>query len=243
MYTASGTKDKSSLLQTHSSLVKKIAGILKSRLPASVEIDDLIQAGMIGLWESINNFDATQNVLFETYASQRIRGAMLDELRSGDWAPRKIRKQMRDVEAAIAQLKQQLGRPPKESDVANYLGMSLDEYQSVLSDNAGHQLVYIEDLSGDEDNAGFLDRFSSDSESDPLRMLLHSAFRQDLIDAIEDLPEREKIMMGLYYEQELNLKEIGAVLGVTEARTCQIHAQAIARLRSSLKERLWTGVA
>lgn len=243
MYTARGTTEKSSLIQQHTPLVKKIAGILKSKLPANVEIDDLIQAGMIGLWDAINNFDVAHNTLFETYASQRIRGSMLDELRSGDWAPRSIRKQMRDVETAISQLKQQLGRPPKESEVAKQLEISLDEYQGVLADNAGHQLVYIEDLSGDEDNAGFLDRFASDDEADPLRALLHSSFRQDLIDAIEELPEREKVMMGLYYEQELNLKEIGAVFGVTEARTCQIHAQAIARLRATLKEKLWSGAA
>jgi RNA polymerase sigma factor for flagellar operon FliA len=243
MYTARGTTDKNTLLQRHTVLVKKIAGIMKARLPASVELDDLVQAGMIGLWEAINNFDISHNVQFETFATLRIRGAMIDELRSSDWAPRSVRSQMRAVETAITKLNQSLGRAPKGSEVADYLKMSLEEYQEILSDSSGHQLVYLEDLQGGDDIDGFLSHYESDDSVDPLKFLLQTNFRQDLISAIESLPEREKILMGLYYEQDLNLKEIGAVMGVTESRVCQLHAQSVARLRTKLKEKLWNGAA
>ena len=243
MYTSRGTKDKKDMIQNHAPLVKKIAGIMKAKLPANVEIDDLIQSGMIGLWEAVNNFDVSQNVMFETFAERRIRGSMIDELRVTDWAPRSMRANMRNIEQAITELKQRLGRLPKEKEVAVHLDMSLEAYQSILNDNAGHQLVYLEDISGDEDGAGFLERFFSDDSEDPLKNLLDENFRSDLIESIDGLSEREKLLMGLYYEQELNLKEIGSVMGVSEARTCQIHAQAIAKIRVTLKEKLWNGVA
>lgn len=235
MYTQKGTADKSSLILKHQGLVKKIAGILKARLPANIEIDDLVQAGTIGLWHAINNFDSSLNVTFETYASQRIRGAMLDELRGGDWAPRSLRSNMRSIESSISALAQKLGRDPKDSEVAQYMGMPLEEYRGILADNAGHQLVYLEDLAGDEgDVSGFLDRYQASDSDNPLSVLLDAGFKADLVQAIEVLPEREKLMMGLYYEEELNMKEIGAVLGVSEARVCQIHTQAVARLRTKL---------
>lgn len=234
MYTAQGTTDKSSMLQQHSQLVKKIAGIMKAKLPANVEIDDLVQAGMIGLWDAINNFDSSHNTMFETYASQRIRGSMIDELRTGDWAPRSMRAQMRSVEQAIGHLTQKLSRIPKQSEVADYLGMSVEDYCDILGDNAGHQLVYLEDLTPGEDGSGFLERFNTDGDESPLSILMESSFRRELIAGIDELPEKEKLMMSLYYDEDLNLKEIGAVLGVSEARVSQIHSQAVARLRSKL---------
>ncbi len=180
---------------------------------------------------------------FETYASQRIRGAMLDELRSADWLPRSIRKNMRDVETAISQLEQQLGQAPTEGEVAKKLNLSLNDYYDMLGDCSGHQLVYYEDFH-DTDGSGehFLDRFHSDDASDPIKGLLVGDFREALIAAINALPEREKLLLGLYYEQELNLKEIGAVMSVSESRVCQLHSQAVARLRANLKEKSWTGV-
>ena len=181
--------------------------------------------------------------MFETYAAQRIRGSMLDELRSADWLPRSVRKNMRDVEIAISQLEQELGKPPTESDVAKKLQLTLENYYVMLGDCSGHQLVYYEDFHDADNSEHFLDRFQTDHSSDPIKGLLESDFRDALIDAIDALPEREKILMSLYYEQELNLKEIGAVMSVSESRISQLHSQAVARLRANLKEKSWTGVA
>jgi len=245
MYTINGKTDqKDELLKQHATLVKKLAYQLKAKLPPSVELDDLIQAGMMGLLDAVNKYEDTHGAQFETYAAQRIRGAMLDELRSADWLPRSVRKTMRDVETAISKLEQQLGRSPSESEVAKQLKMPIDAYYEMLDDCGGHQLVYYEDFH-EEDSGGehFLDRYLKDDSGDPMQALLQSDFKDALIDAIDSLPEREKILMGLYYEQELNLKEIGAVMNVSESRVCQLHSQAVARLRASLKEQSWTGVA
>jgi RNA polymerase sigma factor for flagellar operon FliA len=168
---------------------------------------------------------------------------MLDELRSSDWLPRSMRQNMRKIEEAMHALQQRLGRPPQESEVAKQLKLSLAEYQDLLSEGGGHQLVYYEDFHDTEGNDHFLDRYCTDESNDPLQNLMNSGFRSAVIEAITALPEREKILMGLYYEQEMNLKEIGAVMGVSESRVCQLHSQAIARLRSYLRERAWTGVA
>jgi RNA polymerase sigma factor for flagellar operon FliA len=205
-------------------------------------VDDLIQAGMMGLLDAINRYEETHGAQFETYAVLRIRGAMLDELRSSDWMPRSTRQNMRKVETAMSTLQQKLGRAPTESEVAKSMKMPLAEYQDMLSDGGGHQLLYYEDFHDDDGNDSFLDRYAVD-DSDPLRALLETDFRQAVIDAIDGLPPREKILMGLYYEEELNLKEIGAVMGVSESRVSQLHTQAVARLRATLREKLWTGQA
>lgn len=243
MYTMNGKIDQKDVqLRQHAGLVKRLAYQLKAKLPPSVEIDDLIQAGMMGLLDAVNKYEDTHGAQFETYAAQRIRGAMLDELRSSDWLPRSARKSMRDVETAIAQLEQQFGRSPSEGEVARHLKLSLEEYYELLEDCSGHQLVYYEDFH-DEESGGehFLDRFMTDDSGDPIRGLLEDNFRGALIEAIDALPEREKLLMGLYYEQELNLKEIGAIMNVSESRVCQLHSQAVGRLRSTLKEQSWTG--
>jgi RNA polymerase sigma factor for flagellar operon FliA len=244
MYSADGKKDEiDEMLTKHASLVKKLAYQLKAKLPPSVELDDLIQAGMIGLLDAVNRYEDNHGALFETYAAQRIRGSMLDELRSADWLPRSVRKSMREVEAAISQLEQQLGQSPTEAEVAKKLQLSLVDYYAMLSDCSGHQLVYYEDFHNGENGEHFLDRFQADHGSDPIKKLLTSDFRQALIDAINALPDREQLLMGLYYEQELNLKEIGAVMSVSESRVCQLHSQAVARLRVNLREKSWTGAA
>jgi len=239
MYTVKGKADKNSLLTEHMPLVKRLAHQMKAKLPPSVEVDDLVQAGMMGLLDAINRYEENHGAQFETYAVLRIRGAMLDELRSSDWMPRSTRANMRKVESAMAALQQQLGRPPSESEVAKSLKLSLADYQDLLGDSGGHQLVYYEDFHDEDGNDSFLDRYAVDDD-DPLKSLLDTDFRQTVIDAIDALPPREKMLMGLYYEEELNLKEIGAVMGVSESRVSQLHTQAVARLRTYLRERSWT---
>ncbi|MFL6630878.1 MAG: RNA polymerase sigma factor FliA [Massilia sp.] len=239
MYTVKGKADKNFLLTEHMPLVKRLAHQMKAKLPPSVEVDDLVQAGMIGLLDAINRYEENHGAQFETYAVLRIRGAMLDELRSSDWMPRSTRANMRKVESAMAALQQQLGRPPSESEVAKSLKLSLGDYQDLLGDSGGHQLVYYEDFHDEDGSDSFLDRYAVDDD-DPLKSLLDTDFRQTVIDAIDALPPREKMLMGLYYEEELNLKEIGAVMGVSESRVSQLHTQAVARLRTYLRERSWT---
>ncbi len=220
-------------------LVRKLAGMMISRLPASVELDDLVQVGLIGLIEASQQFDAAQGVLFETFASQRIRGAMLDELRRLDWLPRQARRNARQIEEAITRLEQEHGRPPREEEVADRLQMTLADYQSALFDCKGHQLLYYEDFaSADEDGSAsaFVDNVADTHQGDPLETLRDGRFRQQLVEVIGQLPERDQLVMSLYYQQELNLKEIGAVLGVTESRVSQLHSQAVARIRARLQE-------
>lgn len=233
MYNAAGQPDKQQLVQRFVPLVKRIAHQLMARLPASVQFDDLFQNGMLGLLDALERFEEGMGAQFETYATQRIKGAMLDGLRENDTLPRHLRREMRRIEEAICQLEQSFGRPPTETELSTRLGIPLEEYQRTLHEARGHQLMYFEDFAGEEDES-FLDRHVTDDDANPARMLEDRDLRQALIGAIDRLPEREKLMMGLYYEQELNLKEIGAVLGVTESRVCQLHSQAIARLRAAI---------
>ena len=243
MYNVHGKSEKNFLISEHAPLVKRLAHQLKAKLPPSVEVDDLIQAGMIGLLDAVNRYEDNHGAQFETYAVQRIRGSMLDELRSSDWLPRSMRQNMRKIEEAMNVLQQRLGRAPQESEVARQLKLSLDDYQELLTEGGGHQLVYYEDFHDTDGNDHFLDRYCTDDSSDPLQALMNTGFRSAVINAITALPEREKILMGLYYEQEMNLKEIGAVMGVSESRVSQLHSQAVARMRAFLRELAWTGVA
>ncbi|MBU0784135.1 MAG: RNA polymerase sigma factor FliA [Gammaproteobacteria bacterium] len=237
MYTAQGTLDKSRQIDQYIPLVRRLAHHLIAKLPASVQIDDLIQAGLIGLMDAITRFEEGQGAQFETYASQRIRGSMLDELRSADWMPRGVRQAQRKIETATMKAEQKLGRSASEQEIADVLGVRLDEYQDMLFDSRGAQLVFYDDYADDGDGEGYLDRqMDGDEEANPLEMLGDHRFRETLIQAIEDLPEREKMLMGLYYEQELNFREIAAVLGVTESRVCQLHTQAVSRLKTKLRD-------
>jgi RNA polymerase sigma factor for flagellar operon FliA len=236
MYTAKGRLDNNAMLQQYSPLVRRLAHQMIAKLPANVEIDDLIQVGMIGLNDALSRFDTGQGVQFETFATQRIRGAMLDELRGADWMSRGNRKQQRSIEAAVHRLEQKLGRAPLESEIAKEMGISLSDYQELLGKVRGTQLVYLEDMSGDDGDQDYLDRHVADKEADPLSQLNDHRLREALVAAIKTLPEREQYVMSMYYEQDMNLKEIAAVLGVTESRVCQLHSQSIARLRVKLRE-------
>ncbi len=236
MYTAKGRLDIDSMLRQYSPLVRRLAHQMIAKLPANVEIDDLIQVGMIGLTDALNRFEAGKGVQFETFATQRIRGAMLDELRGADWLSRGTRKQQRDIEGAVHRLEQRLGRAPHESEIAKEMSMSLPDYQEMLGKVRGTQLIYLEDMSGEDGDNDYLDRHVSDEGNDPLSLLQDQRMRLALVEAIKNLPEREQYVMSMYYEQDMNLKEIAAVLGVTESRVCQLHSQSIARLRVKLRE-------
>ena len=236
MYTAKGQLDLNSMLKQYRPLVWRLAHQMIAKLPANVELDDLIQVGMIGLTDALSRFDAAQGVQFETFATQRIRGAMLDELRGSDWMSRGGRRQQREIETAVHKLEQKLGRAPQESEIAEMMGMSLSQYQEVLGKVRGTQLVYLEDMSGDEGGDDYLDRHVANEDVNPLSMLQDHRMREALVEAIKNLPEREQYVMSMYYEHDMNLKEIAAVLKVTESRICQLHSQSIARLRVKLRE-------
>ncbi len=230
MYDPHGSLDQSALIEQYAPLVKRVACHMIARLPPSVELDDMIQNGMMGLLHAIERFEDGMGAQFETYATQRIRGAMLDGLRGEDWLPRNLRRELRRTEIVIRQEEQRLGRPPTEGEIASALGITLADYQSLMMEARGHQLVHLEDFATD-DGEPYLDRHLG-SEADPLSFLEDEDTQRVLIQAIELLPEREQLVMSLYYDQELNLREIGEVLGVTESRVCQLHSQAISRLRA-----------
>ena len=236
MYTANGQLDRNAMIRQYQPLVRRLAHHMMAKLPANVQVDDLIQVGLIGLSEALTRYEAAQGVQFETFATQRIRGAMLDELRGNDWMSRGSRKSQKEIEQALRRLEHQLGRSPLESEIAADLGLSLADYQTLLGKVRGTQLVYLEDMSrGNDDEDSFLDRHVGDSDADPLNMLRDQRLRQALVAAIKNLPEREQFIMSMYYEQDMNLKEIAAVLDVTESRICQLHSQSIARLRAKMR--------
>ena len=236
MYTTKGQLNRDDMLRQYVPLVRRLAHHMIAKLPPNIEVDDLIQVGMMGLSEALTRFESNQGVQFETFATQRIRGAMLDELRENDWMSRGSRKSQKDIEHAVHRLEHRLGRSPVESEIAAELKMPLPEYQSLLGKVRGTQLIYLEDMvGGTEDDNHFLDRHAGDKDADPEVMLADHRMRQALITAIKGLPEREQYIMSMYYEQDMNLKEIAAVLNVTESRICQLHSQSIARLRAKMR--------
>ncbi|ELZ5939036.1 RNA polymerase sigma factor FliA [Providencia vermicola] len=234
LYTAEGVINKNSLWERYYPLIRHEALKLQVRLPASVDVDDLIQAGGIGLLHALERFDASQGASFATYAVQRIRGSMLDELRSRDWAPRSVRRQAREMAKAIGELEQTLGRTATESEIAQSLKIDITEYRQALLDTNNSQLYSYDEWH--EIHGESCEPVIDESDGgNPLNFLMESNLRSQVIDAIEQLPEREKLVLTLYYQEELNLKEIGAVLEVGESRVSQLHSQAIKRLRGRLK--------
>ncbi|MBV7314809.1 RNA polymerase sigma factor FliA [Shewanella sp. NIFS-20-20] len=230
----SGVHDKTSIVEQYAPLVKRIAHHLLARLPASVQLDDLLQAGMMGLLEASTNFDGSKGAKFETFAGIRIRGAMLDEIRRGDWVPRSVHRNNRRVAQVIEELEQVLGRDPSDTEIADKLDMTLDEYHHILNDVSIGKIIGIEDLGGSTDF--FMPDGSVDDST--FESLAASQFQGALVNAIKQLPERDALVLSLYYDEELNLKEIGTILEVSESRVSQIHSQAMLRLKAKLKQ--WT---
>jgi RNA polymerase sigma factor for flagellar operon FliA len=239
-YEAVHERGNGDLVTQHAALVKRIAYHLMNRLPPSVQVEDLIQAGMIGLIEASRNYDPSQGASFETYAGIRIRGAMLDEIRRSDWTPRSVHRKARMVADAMREIEHETGRDARDVEVAETLGMSLEEYHQILQDASGARIFSYEELTevGEvvpSTEFGQNKGPSAGLES-PFEGLEKEDFKEALADAIASLPERERLVIALYYDEELNLREIGQVLGVSESRVCQIHSQAALRLRSRLTE-------
>jgi RNA polymerase sigma factor for flagellar operon FliA len=224
--------DKTAIISQHTVLVKRIAYHLLARLPASVQVDDLIQSGMIGLLEASNNFDHSKGASFETFAGIRIRGAMLDEIRRGDWTPRSVHKNSRMVSEAIKMLEADLGRDVTDIEVAEKLDISLNDYHHILSEVSTGKIIGIEDLSVGEDS---LSKLEDVNNNDPYDNIEKIVFKKSLSECISTLPEREALVLSLYYDEELNLREIGQVLDVSESRVSQIHSQAMHRLKGRMQ--------
>jgi RNA polymerase sigma factor FliA len=227
--------DRNRLVDRHVSLVKRIAYHLLGRMPAGVQVEDLIQAGVIGLLEAAHHYDATQGASFETYAGIRIRGAMLDEVRRSDWTPRSVHRNARRVSEAVRAVEHRTGREAQPQEVAEELGVELDEYQRMVSDAVSCRVLSFEDVfQPDSEGEDLL----PGNEPSPLETLQADDFRSALAREVAALPERERLVMSLYYDDELNLREIGEVLGVSESRVCQLHGQALTRLRARMTD--WT---
>ena len=226
-------KTTNELVVLHEPLVKRIAYHLMSRLPASVQADDLVQAGMIGLIEASRKFDPEQGASFETYAGIRIRGAMLDEIRRTDWTPRSVHRKAREVAEAVRKIENEKGRDARDVEVAKVMGLELNDYHKILQDATGCRIFSYEDPGtlGEENFAQ-----QARQPNQPLENLQKSDFKVGLADAIKGLPERERLVMALYYDEELNLREIGDILGVSESRVYQIHGQALIRLRARMSD-------
>ncbi|MDH5500429.1 MAG: RNA polymerase sigma factor FliA [Gammaproteobacteria bacterium] len=220
------------LVTRHAELVSKIAYHLASRLPSTVDVNDLLQSGMVGLLEAAGNFDASKGASFETYAGIRIRGAMLDDIRKHDWTPRSVHHKYRTVTKTINAIESETGQAATSEQIAERMGVSIDEYHKILADSATSRLFSFEETL---EEPTFQRKPPTSDAPLPDQELYQAQFREQLAESIEQLPERERLVLSLYYERELNLKEIGAVLDVSESRVCQIHGQAIMRLRAAVE--------
>ena len=216
----------------HASLVKRIVFHLLNRLPPSVQVDDLIQAGMVGLLEASRNFDPGMGASFETFAGIRIRGAIIDEMRKSDWTPRSVHRKFRAVTEAIRNIESATGRDAKDIEVANALGIGLSEYHQILIDSTSSKIYSIEMLEENEVDS----IVPGSSEHTPDEALAKVEYKRQLVESIKVLPKKEQLVMSLYYHDELNFREIGEILEVTESRVCQLHGQALLRIKSKMAD-------
>jgi RNA polymerase sigma factor FliA len=222
------------LVLRHADLVKRIAYHLVSRMPPNVEVDDLIQAGMIGLLDASRHYTASKGANFETYAGIRIRGAMLDEVRKSDWTPRSVHRTVREMSEVVRRIENETGREARAGDIAAALGISVDDYHRAIADAASCRLFSFDQMGASDDDGPVA--HTRDDNPGPQDDLEEEDFRKALAAAIEGLPEREKLVLSMYYDDELNLREIGTVLDVSESRVCQIHGQALVRLRARMED-------
>jgi RNA polymerase sigma factor for flagellar operon FliA len=233
MYSDVGNISMEEMVERHAPLVKRIAHHILARMPSSVQVDDLIQSGLVGLLEAASNYDGSKGASFETYAGIRIRGAMIDDVRRGDWAPRSVHRNARRVSDAIRTIEARTGRDALDVEVADELGVDMDQYHAMLKDSSSSKLFSYDEMVSGEDRA---DECVAGGELNPFDNIQNDAFRGHLADAISQLPERERLVLALYYKEELNLKEIGLVIGVSESRVSQIHSQAAMRLKARLQD-------
>lgn len=236
-------QEKASLqldIEQYAHLVKRIGLHLLARMPASVQLDDLVQAGMIGLMEAAQKYDGERGASFETYAGIRIRGAMVDEMRRGDWVPRSVHKNARRIAQAMRAVEARTGRDAFDNEVAEELGVDLNEYHAMASDALAGRLFSYEDIVEESEQDSSETLLSVDNFQSPAETVQQDALRSAMVSAIDELPERERLVLSLYYDEEMNLKEIGLVLGVSESRVSQIHSQAALRLKKKLAE--WRAV-
>jgi RNA polymerase sigma factor FliA len=233
MYGGDADIPERQLIEKHAQLVKRIAQHLMGRLPPCVQSEDLMQAGMIGLLEAAKNFDSSKGASFETYATIRIRGSMLDEIRRGDWVPRSVHRNTRRIAEAIRRVENETGRDARDAEVAAMLNVALNDYHQMLQDTNGVRIFGFEDVGLTEETVV---EGLSDAAPSPFDGVQYEDFRSSLVKGIEGLPERERLVLSLYYDEELNLREVGEVLGVSESRASQIHSQAMLRLQSRLKD-------
>ncbi len=236
MYETKRSPNYEQLIEQYGVLVKRIAHHLLARLPDSVQLEDLVQSGMIGLFEAASNYDQSKGASFETYAGIRIRGSMLDEIRKGDWIPRSVHRNSRRISDAIHTIEMREGRDATDSEIAQELSISLDEYYALIKDTQGSRLFSFEELVENSHSEQHDNRPDLSDGIAPHTGHQNDQMNDQLIEAMKALPEREQIVLSLYYEEELNLKEIGAVLGVSESRVSQIHSQATLRLRSKMRD-------
>ncbi len=221
------------LMTEYAPFVKRIAYHIISRLPSNVQLEDMVQAGMIGLFDALKGYDISKGASFETYSRIRIQGAMIDEVRRCDWTPRSVYKKSRQLSEAIKTVEKEQGREATDSEVAENLELSMDEYYDMVKDAAGCQLLSYEDMAL---SGGSNDEYKSGDFNGPYEHIQEENFKCGLVDKISGLPEREKLVVSLYYNEEFNLREIGEILGITEGRVCQIHSQALLRLKARMSE-------